>query len=79
MSLRNRLLNNKTLEEGKEIISSREKELGVFLPRRTCPLKNGIGVLDDGENLCHAGCAWLMVSADGTRACAGAGRQSFKE
>jgi hypothetical protein len=73
-SLRNFLLCGKTEEERKEIISAREKELGVFLPRRTCPLKNGIGVLDDQENLCHAGCAWLVASADGARNCAGAGR-----
>jgi len=75
MSLRNSLLAGKTQEKRIEIIHAREKELGVFLPRRTCPLKNRIGVLDDQENLCHTGCAWLVVSADGGRICAGAGRQ----
>jgi hypothetical protein len=40
------------------------EERGVFLPLRTCPLKNGIalhgrGPTDDAEgNYCHKKCAW---------------------
>ena len=45
--------------------------LGVFMPLRTCPLRNGIG-LDEGgigedgwpkvelKNWCHDGCAWAV-------------------
>jgi len=64
MSMRNRLFEGKGPEEKAAIISAREKELGIILPRRTCPLKNGIGVLDDQENLCHAGCAWCVAKGD---------------
>ena len=69
-SLRNRLLGGKTAEERKKILIAMEKELGIALPRRTCPLKNGIGVLDENENLCHTACAWATAIEDGKIVCA---------
>ena len=39
-------------------------DLGIFMPLRTCPQKNGIGIDEDEgkteNNWCHDGCAWAV-------------------
>jgi len=36
-------------------------DLGVFMPLRSCPLKNGIGLIKERKvNWCHSECAWAV-------------------
>ena len=55
-------MTNANLEAIKEQRKAEAKELGIFLPVKTCPLKNGIGWDDKDDNFCHEDCAWARTT-----------------
>jgi len=52
---------NPTREERQKAFNEQTAARGIFVPLRTCPLKNGIGIWDDEGNYCHKDCAWART------------------
>jgi len=94
MSYKHYMLEGKTSEEKDKIIGEQMEKRGIFNPRRTCPLGNGVDIWDERGKYCHRDCAWAIeegvhcvipalskgcnTSASLSRR-PGADRQSFKE